>query len=241
MRPPTAIDPHSEFADRCGVVRPKRQQWGTPAWSLAQQPDRIGEALSHCMRTTRSGMEPRRCRVTSRRRRVLSKSGPHFCASGARPGGACSEVRVAPDVFVWAERQMTDSIFPLPLRERVRQGVRGRPRTRRVRPPPHPALRATFSREGRRKGAAGLAACCACGWMAGSSPAMTAGSIVRCLLAPELAAHPPPILPRKGGGGIGARPCPIVSLPLCGDGSGVGVRCKLHAATLIRRFAPLVP
>ena len=30
-------------------------------------PDRIGEALSHLMRTTRSGTEPRQCRVHSRR------------------------------------------------------------------------------------------------------------------------------------------------------------------------------
>ena len=118
MRPPTAPVPHSEF---CGQVRRRPSQkaeWGTPAWSLAQQPDRIGEATSHCMRTTRSGMEPRRCRV-------------------AHAAGVCREVRVAPDVFVCAEPEMPDSSLPLPLRERVRQGVRGGPRAQRVRPRRH--------------------------------------------------------------------------------------------------------
>ena len=107
------------------------------------------------MRTTRSGTEPRRCRVLHR-------------------GGVCREVRVAPDVLACAEPQMIDRGFPLPLRERVRQEVKGGPRTPSSRQPPHPALRATFSARGEGRAPPASPRVARLEWMAGSSPAMTA-------------------------------------------------------------------
>ena len=73
-RPPAARLQARRRAGPGGATRPKRRSGARPLRPRPSRPDRVGEALSHQTRTTRSGMEPRRRPRSPRECQAMSGS-----------------------------------------------------------------------------------------------------------------------------------------------------------------------